>query len=202
MTVCSKIVENELQGKSPSLLPSHSLLLSLLFVFLFLCVFSFFSFFLYMSNEKQCWVSVLVLFLYVYRENTETQIQRMFSWSCTNLQTPVIVIIPMDPRRLIGLYAVAKAKNQLVLEFVARQRVDSHLPSFVEVGWAVFGQQHSLNLCWVSVGRLVVEGPVKGVVKRWDTTYRTVIQVSNLSWRHNLQNSNTNINSKLKTEPT
>ena len=92
-----------------------------------------------------------------------------------NLESPVIVIVPPDPRRLLGLYTVAKTQHKFVLEFVARQRVDSHVSRCVEVGGAMFRQQHALDLRWVFVRRLVVKGPVKSVVKRGDTTYNKEI---------------------------
>lgn len=56
------------------------------------------------------------------------------------------MVVPLDPVRLVGLQAVAKMEHKLVLESVARQRVDSHSPSSVEVGGTVFRQQHVLNL--------------------------------------------------------
>lgn len=56
------------------------------------------------------------------------------------------MVVPLDPVRLVGLQAVAKMEHKLVLESVARQRVDSHSPSSVEVGRTVFRQQHVLNL--------------------------------------------------------
>ena len=53
VTVCSKIVENELQGNSPSLLSSPLSLAVLIVCFLVVFVFVCFLL-LYMSNGKQC----------------------------------------------------------------------------------------------------------------------------------------------------